>query len=166
MKRQTGLAQAIIKGTLFLLRCYKHALRLTGILPLIYKSDRAFRIYVKPFHLYHILRRRHESGLRWSYVTDILFNRVERNRGGDCNLCGACCGDCHHLVAGPETGQYICNIYARREWCDIYFPATAEQLEKAERNGKIRCTFTFHEKVIPIAITSGKSTSANRAQQN
>lgn len=135
----------ILNVSYFAVRVYRKALRLTGLYYLINKSDTLFGIYVLPHRIFHIFRRRSAYNFSYSYVLAILSGNYKKTRGGECKMCGACCKGCPHLVPGAN-GTKICAIYKRRDWCDVYFPATEEQFKFVKKLHNLDCGFYYKDK--------------------
>ena len=126
-----------------LLDLYGGFFKATGLYPLILKNDRRFNIYVIPYRCYHTLRRMFVYGFSIDYLLDVLLKRQLKNRLGECRLCGGCCKNCPNLVA--SGAKKICNIYNRREWCDVYFPISKKQLDYYIKSNKINCGYSFRK---------------------
>lgn len=135
----------LLNTSYFILRVYRKGLKLSGLYYLIDKSDILFNLYVFPHKVFHTFRRRAAYNFPYSYVSDVLFARYKKTRRGACNMCGACCKGCSDLVVISD-GKKICSIYKRRDWCDVYFPATKQQLEFVTKLHNLHCGFYFDDK--------------------
>lgn len=129
---------------LWLLLGYSFILRKTGIYKYISRNDTLFKCYIVPFRIVHTLRRRLMCGFSHSYLYDVLTQRKILHRLGQCNLCGSCCKGCNDLVT--RGNEKICHIYSRREWCDVYFPVSQEQLTYFTKKHGAICGYYFDSK--------------------
>ena len=125
------------------LNLYVFLIKVTGLYSLITKSDFWFKVYVMPHRCYHTIRRMFVYGFAIEYILDVLLKRQLKYRTGVCRLCGACCRNCPNLIAIDDNN--ICNIYNRRDWCDVYFPISKKQLEYFIKSDHINCGYSFRK---------------------
>lgn len=123
-------------------KLYVKALKITGLYNIIQKSDFLFGIYVIPLRIRTVFKYKLTRGYSLKYCWDLLSKRYFKYRKGECKCCGGCCFDCPNLF--EEAGKKLCKIYKRREWCDIYFPISPEDLEWVKTNFHAKdCSFSF-----------------------
>jgi hypothetical protein len=109
---------------------------------IIHRNDWLFNIYVIPMRIRTVFKYKLTRGYSVKYIWDLLSGRHLKYRQGNCQSCGGCCAGCENLY--ENQGKQFCKIYKRREWCDIFFPVSPEDLAWVKENFHAKnCAFSF-----------------------